>query len=99
MAARLASGVLPPTPLPRDVRAVRAAGAQTWFAAHALPPRLLSALLRLATASAQDEPVALAAALHEVADSATGRLDDGSRSELARLAHALTETPAPEEAG
>src|SRR5262252_2045280 len=51
LAGRLVVGALPPSPLPQNVRIVRANGARAWFAALAVPTSLRQSLTRLLDAT------------------------------------------------
>ena len=93
MAARLASGLLPPVPLCVSTRESRAAGARVWFSTLTLPASTRAPIARLVDATEGEDPGRVAAAMADVARATTQVLDRRSRAELAAIVAAL-ERPA-----
>jgi hypothetical protein len=93
LGARLAAGTLPPYALSAEQRRGRAADAQLWLSALALPAEVREAVARLldATGAGAASPPALREALERAVDMAIPLLDDPARGELAALLHALAE--------
>jgi hypothetical protein len=89
MAARLATGLRGPHPLPAAGRALRADGARAWLGALTLPAKVRLTLLRSFAASAGEDRLAAADALVQVTDVTASYLDRVARSELVRLAELL----------
>lgn len=89
IAARLASGTVPPFVLPRPLRVARAEAARLWMSSVALPAPVRHAIAGLLDASAADHPAALSAALANVTDITAPQLDRAARAELDRLAARL----------
>jgi len=100
MAARLATGLLPPLALAADIRERRADRAKHWVTTLAMPNPARMALLRAFDATAQPAVngtsasafVGVAEALAELARTLTGHLDAPSQQELLALADALRES-------
>lgn len=86
IAARLASGTVPPLVLASPFRVARAEAARLWMSSVALPAPVRHAIAGLLDASAADDPAALCAALAKVADVTAPQLDRAARLELDRLA-------------
>jgi hypothetical protein len=97
MGARLASGALPPLPLPLDMRGERARAALGWLASLTLPAKLRAPLGRLYDATARPPGAELAAAVRAVTEAAAAHLDAAARGELERLAAAAASPTAPDE--
>ena len=93
MAARLASGLLPPAPLCISTRESRAAGARIWFSTLTLPAATRAPIARLVDATEGEDRMRVAAAMAEVALAATQVLDRRSRAELEAIVAEL-ERPA-----
>lgn len=89
VAARLASGGLPPYALLGDVRRTRVSGMRPWIGALTLPAAARSAMTALAEASARDDRTSIATALDRITTLATPILDAASRAELQQLGKAL----------
>ena len=89
MAARLARGVLGPCPLSAPIRASRAAGARTWFAALTVPAPMRVAFAEVVDASMGEDRSALSAALLALGEAAGSSLDSGARGELRELANVV----------
>ena len=89
MAARLASGMRSPYPLPSEARQSRADGARIWLGAITVPAKARAALLRAFAASAGTDRGVIADALGAVTDVTASHLDRVARSELVRLADDL----------
>ena len=89
MAARLARGVLGPCPLSAPIRASRAAGARTWFAALTVPAPMRVAFAGVVDASMGEDRSALSAALLALGEAAGSSLDSGARGELRELANVV----------
>jgi hypothetical protein len=89
MAARLATGMRAPFPLPTGARVARADGAKSWIGAITMPTKVRTVLLKAFVTSATDDREAMAVALDAVMDVTAPHLDRVARSELARLAAAL----------
>ena len=89
MAARLAEGMLPPSPLAGATRHGRAVGARVWFSTLTLPAATRVPLARLVEATEGDSPAAAAEAMACFADIAKATLDSASRVEIADLITAL----------
>ncbi len=89
MAARLASGMRDPYPLPQSARRARADGARAWLGAITLPAKARAALHKAFAASATNDRSVMADALAGVTDVTASHLDRVARSELVRLADAL----------
>jgi hypothetical protein len=89
MAARLASGMRTPYPLPRSARQARAEGARAWLGAITLPAKARAALLKAFAASATNDRGVMADALGGVTDVTANHLDRVARSELVRMADGL----------
>lgn len=85
MVARLATGMRGPHPLPLEARRARATGVRGWLIAVAVPTKLRSALQKALSASAEEDPKAMADALEGVTDITAPHLDRVARSELTRL--------------
>lgn len=97
VAARLASGLLPPLVLSDEDRAARATAARQWLASLAMPAALRVPVTRLmdatkAPAAADQGPArhTVGAALVTVADAAASYLDGPSQAELRALAALLS---------
>ena len=88
--ARLASAVSGPTGLPADLRAARADAARAWLGTIAVPAVTKVAVTRLIESTARNDSAAVAAALLKVTEVTAPYLDRASRSELERLAAALS---------
>jgi hypothetical protein len=86
LAARLAAGAVPATPLSRELRAARAAAAVQWLGATCPDARVRSACVAVADASAADAPLAIASALAKVIEVTSTHLDPAARAELTTLA-------------
>jgi hypothetical protein len=93
MAARLASGSLPPHPLSAAARQHRATAARVWFSTLALLPAARTPIARLVEATEREDPRTTAAALTDVVAIAAPILDRGARTELAELVAALEAIP------
>ena len=89
LAARLVVGALPPSPLPQQVRIVRANGARAWFAALAVPPSFRQSLTRLMDATTSVDGDGLEAALRAVIDVSAPHLDAPALTELHEIIRAL----------
>ena len=85
MAARLAAGAAGANPLPQPVRQGRATGARAWFASIALPANTRVPFTRLAEATANAAPPAIADALAHVIAVTAQHLDAAAHSEIERL--------------
>lgn len=90
VAAHLAAGAIPPPEsLPAPIRAARAAGARRWYAALALPASVRAVFVRVADATAGDEPALIAPAIGALIDAVARALDPGARAELDALVRQL----------
>ena len=92
LAARLVVGALPPSPLPQNVRIVRANGARAWFAALAVPPAFRQSLTRLLDATTSVDRDGLEAALRTVIDVSAPHLDAPALSELREVMRVLAQS-------
>lgn len=89
LAARLAVGALPPSPLPQQVRIVRANGARAWFGALAVPPAFRQSLTRLMDATTSVDRDGLEAALRALIDVSAPHLDAPALTELREIIRVL----------
>jgi len=89
LAARLVAGALPPSPLPQQVRIVRANGARAWFAALAVPPSFRQSLTRLMDATTSVDRDGLEAALQALIDASASHLDPPALTELREIIRVL----------
>ena len=89
LAARLVIGALPPSPLPQQVRIVRANGARAWFAALAVPPSFRQSLMRLMDATTSVDRDGLESALRAVIDISAPHLDAPALTELREIVRRL----------
>ena len=89
LAARLVIGALPPSPLPQQVRIVRANGARAWFAALAVPPSFRQSLMRLMDATTSVDRDGLESALRAVIDISAPHLDAPALTELREIVRML----------
>ena len=92
LAARLVVGVLPPVPLPQNVRITRANGARAWFAALAVPPAFRQSLTRLLDATTSLDRDRLETALRTVIDVSAPHLDAPALSELREVMRLLAQS-------
>jgi hypothetical protein len=90
MAARLAEGTLPSTPLSAAARRSRAGGARVWLSTLTLPAATRVPLARLVEATEGEARMSVAEALASFAGIATALLDPASRLEIADLVAALS---------
>ncbi len=93
LAARLADGMLPPHPLSRETRAVRAAAARAWFASLTVQAAVRLPFLRLVDATAGTDPTAAARQLAAVHELLAAQLDAAASAELHDLGRRLADTP------
>jgi hypothetical protein len=89
MAARLASGLRTPYPLPAATRRARAERAKAWLTALTMPVKVRSALQRAFVATAGGSRESVADALEHVTDVTAPNLDRHARSDLMRLVEGL----------
>ena len=89
MAARLADGVLPPTPLSAAARRGRGVGARVWFSTLTLPAATRVPLARGVEATEGESRAQVADALAALIEIARPLLDSPSRAEIADLLTAL----------
>jgi hypothetical protein len=89
MAARLAEGMLPPSPLAAGTRRARGVGARVWFSTLTLPPAARAPIAKLVDATEGASRTATSDALAAFADIAKPSLDPASRAEIAELVIAL----------
>ena len=82
IAARLAAGATPPSPLDRTRRTARAVAAQQWLHATCPDPRVRAACSALADATAGNVGDSVAQALQRVMEVTAPHLDQGARSEI-----------------
>jgi hypothetical protein len=93
VAARLANDCCDPTlPLDDEARAARCAGAKGWLGTIALPTPVRTPVAKLAEASANGHPEAIAPLVTALAKAADAFLDPAARAELSALAAKLTQT-------
>jgi hypothetical protein len=90
VAARLALGSAPPTPLAAAARRARAEAGRLWLSSVTVPAAVRSAIARLVDASGGDDPRAVIAALAKVTDVTAPHLTRNARSELDRLGARLS---------
>ena len=88
--ARLAAALLPPQPLPTDMREKRAAACRGWLASQAVPPAVRSQLMTVADSTASADRSAVATAVRDLRANASKYLDARSENELDSLATKLT---------
>ncbi len=89
MGARLAAGLLGPTPLASDARATRADAARGWLGSIAVPPVAKVAVARLIEATGRDDLARVAMAMSKVTEVAAPYLDRAAQAELERFCAAL----------
>jgi hypothetical protein len=89
MGARLASGLLGPTPLPGEARATRADAARGWLGSIAVPSVTKVAVSRLIEASGRSDLAAVATAMAKVTEVTAPYLDRAAHSELELFCAAL----------
>ena len=89
MAARLATGLLPPAPLSAAARRVRGVGARVWFSTLTLPPATRIPLARVVEGTEGDDRARVAEALVTLVEMARPLLDAPSRAEIADVLTAL----------
>ena len=93
VAARLANDCCDPTlPLDEEARAARCAGAKGWLGTIALPTPVRTPVAKLAEASANGHPEAIAPLVTALAKAADPFLDAAARAELSALAARLSQT-------
>jgi hypothetical protein len=89
MAARLASGFLPASPLSASARVSRAAGARVWFSTLTLPSATRAPIARFVDAAEGNNPAIVGQTLADVAKAFGALLDVASRAELSGIVKAL----------
>lgn len=85
IAARLALGSAPPSPLAAPARLARAEAGRLWLSSVTVPAIIRSAIARLVDASGGDDPRAVITALAKVTDVTAPHLSRSARLELDRL--------------
>ncbi|MGV3708651.1 MAG: hypothetical protein ACO1Q7_07400 [Gemmatimonas sp.] len=88
-AARLASSMIGPEPLPADERTTRAAAARTWVASLALTSAMRAHFTRCYESTAST-PAAAASTVRSLLSVINANLDGPASQELDRLARRLT---------
>lgn len=93
VAARLANDCCDPMlDLDEDARTTRCAGAKAWLGSIAIPSPVRTPVAKLAEASANGHPEAMAPLVRALAKAAESFLDPAARAELDTLAASLAQT-------